>query len=232
MAKINLSSLLSHIGGSVGSSTFQNTKHGYIVRNKPIPRNPETSSQLLNRNIFAQLSIAWANADQTTRNYYENAYKTSVWKGEMSKKAVTSARQLFIAFNYFRLYNNYTLLTSFTAPISYSFRPQLFVAVESGKLLFWSYPIGASDENNIMFNVYVSALFPAADYLRTNKVPTRQILVTRFALNKFHTVKNVSEIYPQYVTDTYEIYFEIFITQRNYPYSYPVYAGWQGISDF
>jgi len=59
MAVVQYGSLVTELKGSVGGQTFQSTRSGFSVRNKPLPRNPRAPIQQSLRSIIQYLSQHW-----------------------------------------------------------------------------------------------------------------------------------------------------------------------------
>jgi hypothetical protein len=224
MAKVRLSSLISHISGSIGSATYQNTKQGYIVRSKPIPRNPNSQLQLFTRNIMAQLVAAWASASLATKQLYQNALIQGKWKGEVSQLPIKNARQLFIAFNYFRLYNNLPILSTFTAPVYYAYYQIDIIRSVGGFLQVEFTSASGATDANIMFNFYVSQLDGNSTSNINKVLPTRQLQMVRVSEGIWRTVLPVSTIFFGVNPINYNVYYIAFFALKNYPASFPIYA--------
>jgi len=67
MASVKYGSLVTEIIGSVGGQTFQRSRNGFSVRNKPRPRNTRTLYTNQARYITAVVSATWATLSDVQR---------------------------------------------------------------------------------------------------------------------------------------------------------------------
>lgn len=91
MALITLGAMVTDITGSIGGTTFQNTKAGLIARNKPMARKSATEAQSLARQFPSRFIPDWTAltlADQLAWNVYATAHphvnrfgETKLWSG-------------------------------------------------------------------------------------------------------------------------------------------------------
>jgi len=57
--KVKFGSIVASASGSVGGCTYSRNRFGPYVRNRSLPVNPNSASQVTIRQIFADLAIAW-----------------------------------------------------------------------------------------------------------------------------------------------------------------------------
>jgi len=67
MASVKYGSLVTEIIGSVGGQTFQRSRNGFSVRNKPRPRNTRTANTSLVRSIIAAAAATWPTLSDVQR---------------------------------------------------------------------------------------------------------------------------------------------------------------------
>lgn len=72
MASVKFSAFMPEINGSIGGTTFQRSRSGFSVRNKPLPRNPRSTVQSLLRVQWAYLSQVWRTLTDAQRNSWDN----------------------------------------------------------------------------------------------------------------------------------------------------------------
>lgn len=67
MAKIKLSAIMSDIRGKLNGSVFSKNRGGAYMRNKVTPSNPQTTSQMSVRGIFAGIASGWSTLTEEQR---------------------------------------------------------------------------------------------------------------------------------------------------------------------
>ena len=72
MAKVKFGMMMTDASGKLGGHVFAKNRGGSYVRTKGIPSNPQTSSQMGIRGIFASISTRWAQLTEAQRNSFRN----------------------------------------------------------------------------------------------------------------------------------------------------------------
>lgn len=67
MAKANVGPIASRITGSVGDTTWRNTRDGLVIQRKPIPTGDPSPAQLKRRAIMRNAMLSWAALDPFIR---------------------------------------------------------------------------------------------------------------------------------------------------------------------
>ena len=73
MARIKLGAFVTDIRGSIGGTTFQAGKFGYIAKNFPLQPTPKNDKQNATKQRLTETSQFWQTMDQSVRDAY-NAY--------------------------------------------------------------------------------------------------------------------------------------------------------------
>ena len=72
MAKIKFGMMMTDASGKLGGQVFAKNRGGSYVRTKATPLNPQTSSQMTVRGIFASISSAWSSLTESSRLSFNN----------------------------------------------------------------------------------------------------------------------------------------------------------------
>lgn len=72
MAKIKFGMMMTDASGKLGGQVFAKNRGGSYVRTKATPLNPQTSSQMTIRGIFASISSAWSSLAESSRLSFNN----------------------------------------------------------------------------------------------------------------------------------------------------------------
>ena len=72
MAKIKLGAIVVDMRGKSNGHVFSKNRGGAYMRTKVTPSNPQTSSQMSIRGIFASISSAWSSLTETERASWNN----------------------------------------------------------------------------------------------------------------------------------------------------------------
>lgn len=72
MAKIKFGMMMTDASGKLGGQVFAKNRGGSYVRTKATPLNPQTSSQMTIRGIFASISSAWSSLTESSRLSFNN----------------------------------------------------------------------------------------------------------------------------------------------------------------
>lgn len=86
MAKIKFGMMMTDASGKLGGQVFSKNRGGSYVRTKVTPTNPQTTSQMTVRGIFASISSAWSSLTEQQRlsfNNFVNAYATTDIFGDL-----------------------------------------------------------------------------------------------------------------------------------------------------
>lgn len=113
MARVKFSVLLSEVNGSVGSATFQRSRGGSILRNKPLPTKTRSVSQLNARQIMNSVQQAWSGLTLAQQNQWTsfNSFVPSYQKN--NQNFIISGFALFLKYNLIRMHAGFSILTSF-----------------------------------------------------------------------------------------------------------------------
>lgn len=112
MALIKLGSIVTDLAGSAGGSTIQNSRAGYILRNKPTPCNPDTSKQFLIRSKIQYLQRAWINLNDQQRQEWNEFPKWANQHTKANSQVLLNGHDLFLKFQLFRLLYGQPLLST------------------------------------------------------------------------------------------------------------------------
>lgn len=141
MASVKYSGLITELKGSVGGSTFQSSKSGFSVRNKPNPRNRRTSRQSVNRISVATLSQVWRNLSESGRLAWETAAPNWPATNRYGDTILLSGFDVFMSSNLGRLYVDQSpnLIAVNPAALNTYPGPSMVISVAAGTaLLTWS----------------------------------------------------------------------------------------------
>lgn len=119
MARVKYSALISSMSGSVGSATFQNTRAGPIVRNRPRSSKNPTAVQLQRRSLMMRLHYAWSDLTEDQRYAWNKFIDFSGASIRRDKSIRMTGHALFLKYNYIRLLSGLSLVeTVYYNPIS------------------------------------------------------------------------------------------------------------------
>lgn len=150
MARIKFSSIITGMDGSIGGTTFQRSKVGYIARNKVHGKKFITDRKSVNMAILNNCELAWQNASQGTRDFWAHYAQRMRFPANLVSGRVLSGYELFLRFNYWRLQFGQSIaispgLTSpstFTPDMSLSIGPRGLVLDLTSTYTWWEwYPI-------------------------------------------------------------------------------------------
>ncbi len=137
MAIIVTSGLVSHIRGSVAGSTFQRSASGLTMRKKPLPVGRGTNSQLNQRNIVAQLNVAWNQLNDGERLQWSSFsnYTNGIGKTNKQNQSANTGKTQFVAVNsWLLLYGKPLLQVPTLVPPESPISPYYSASYESGDL--------------------------------------------------------------------------------------------------
>lgn len=103
MAKITLSALVTDISGSIGGGTIQRSQGGFILRNKPLPRNTYTPRHFQVKNNMSKVQYAWKNLSDSQRNLYASFLTLRPTLTRRGSAQVLKTYNLFVKYNLIRL---------------------------------------------------------------------------------------------------------------------------------
>lgn len=155
MARVKLSGLLSDISGSVAGMTFQKSLSGLILRKKPIPLNPQSSSQLNQRSIITYLQNLWISLSQSDRNKWIYFLSWSNQTQNHNSKLLISGYQLFIKYQSARMLAGIPPLLSFVfEPIN---KPDLPFSFYNPGVTFYILFYDYVTNSQYFFNLFLSS---------------------------------------------------------------------------
>lgn len=156
MALIITSGLISHIKGSVAGSTFQRSASGLTMRKKPLPVGRGTNSQQGQRNIIAQLNVAWNQLTDAQRLQWSSFanYTNGTGKTNKQNTSANTGKTQFVAVNsWLLLYGKNLLEVPTLVPPEAALPPLYNAAYESGNL---GKTVGSLDTTTQILVVQVS----------------------------------------------------------------------------
>lgn len=112
MAKVKLSGLVQDISGSIGGYTFQKSRYGLSLKSKHIPLNYFSQDQQIIRGIMSRLRASWYTQTSDVIAQY-TYFSQFIQRYTKRSKILISPMELFIKYNFHRLLNGYSILTSF-----------------------------------------------------------------------------------------------------------------------
>lgn len=92
-----ISPLISDGRGKLGGTVYARNRAGVYVRNKTIPAQPRTASQVSNRASFAANSTAWASLTQTQRNGWNTLALQAILQDSLGHTYNPSGLQLYVS---------------------------------------------------------------------------------------------------------------------------------------
>jgi hypothetical protein len=110
MARAKLGSLITDLSGSIGSTTFQNSNAGTIIRNKPNFAGNFSSRRNAVRHINLSIHKAWSGFSVTDRTLWQTFANFINTKQKHSAYLNISGQALFYQLNFFRLTYSQSLL--------------------------------------------------------------------------------------------------------------------------
>lgn len=111
MARIKVNTIVSDIVGSIGGTTFSNTRAGLVMKNKINRRSVNSTSQQLCNNVMFTCQQAWlglTTAQRSQWDYFANFYKVSQ-KGDKSR--ILNGHELFLKINFYRVTYGHSIFT-------------------------------------------------------------------------------------------------------------------------
>lgn len=111
MALIKLGSIVTDLSGSAGGSTVQNSRAGFILRNKPQQVFSRTSSQYSIRSINTALHAGWKALTDQQRSVWAFYAKTKPVFNISGDKHPLSGHSLWLKYQYGRLIEELPFLT-------------------------------------------------------------------------------------------------------------------------
>jgi hypothetical protein len=156
MAIIVTSGLISHIKGSMAGSTFQRSASGLTMRKKPLPVGRGTNSQLNQRNIVAQLNVAWNLLTDAQRLLWASFSNYTNGQGKTNKQntSANTGKTQFVAVNsWLLLYGKALLQVPTLVPPEAAISPLYNAAYESNNL---GQTVGSLDTTSQILVVQVS----------------------------------------------------------------------------
>ena len=111
MARAHLSSLLTDLSGSIGSTTFQNSNAGTIIRNKPSSVGNFSPHKQINRNYNFQIHQSWKSLSDIERTQWQAFSNFINIKQKHSAYLNISGQSLFYKINFYRLTFSLGILT-------------------------------------------------------------------------------------------------------------------------
>jgi len=189
--------------GSIGSQTFSKNRYGFYVKNKPIPTNPNTAPQAIQRAILRDLVDYWKStltlAQSDAWVHAAALHKRSKWGASFSLSGIN----LFVAVNSLLLKNGVAILTAPT--IFHGGTPSVLPAVTevvlSGKLELSAW---TESEANVKFQFYATDAVPQTTHYRNRP----------FVFNTYGETTTVwptliDVVYPGTSLDTYRVFWGV-----------------------
>lgn len=104
MARIQTSSIISDIRGSIGGVTFQGGPHGLVAHAKRFAPNPNTIRQSQTRNYLQTLNNLWLSITQEQRDEWQTWADFQGFKVHNFSETSFYGRQAFFRVNYYMLF--------------------------------------------------------------------------------------------------------------------------------
>lgn len=120
MARAKLGSLITDLSGSIGSTTFQNSNAGTVIRNKPCFAGNFSTRRNAVRHINILIHKAWSGFSVSDRTLWQTFANFINTKQKHSSYLNISGQALFYQLNFFRLAYGHALLL---IPVFSSTRP-------------------------------------------------------------------------------------------------------------
>lgn len=151
MAKIQLSGLISDISGSVNGSTFQRSRVGHVIRNKPLPRKGNSILQTKTIIFQSEINSNWNSltfAEQDVWNQFAEFAQVTKHK---QFGHVLSGIEVFRMINFYRLmYHESVLLTPVFKPYAIFAADINFISVSTNLILTFNRDLEPTDETLII----------------------------------------------------------------------------------
>lgn len=177
MARIKLGPVITNISGSIGGLTIQRNRFGLTLREKPLPRDPFTSSQYSIRSKISYIQSAWQNLTDAQRLQWDRFLDFSGQTIKHDKNVKLSGHSLYLKYQLFRLLTGQNLLST----IVYSPMP----STPSFSYIDWDSPnLRIRFDNNVVHTSYFF-IFSLTSPRLANKAFSKMGL--RFMLTTFNT---------------------------------------------
>lgn len=101
MGKVKYASFIQDVRGLVGDAVFQKNKAGNTIRERVVPVNPRSSSQVAVRSNLSVLSKAWSGLTDSQRSQWDTAAASAEWtqKNVFGDNFQLSGEQLYLKLN-------------------------------------------------------------------------------------------------------------------------------------
>lgn len=180
MAKIKFSALVSEMSGKLNGSVIARGRNYVTVRNRVIPTNVQSATQVQVRQIFATISKNWSSLSESQRVAWNEAVPDWVSTGIFADTLTQSGKSLF------QKLNNNLFMNGFEGvnlpPMKTNFTPIVIDLFE--------FAPGPIPELNLEVNSIDGALFPTSQNLIIKM--TRPLTAgTSNVNNKFVKLQNV-----------------------------------------
>lgn len=188
MARIKFSPIVSDIKGKLGNVVFQGSKSGTIIRERVIPKDIRSESQVNARNRLAYIKTTWQNLTEANLNTWKSlaAYYNKTQKNNSTK--LLTPYELFMQHNSVRYQGDFDVLETtalFTTSVDqYVVNVRLNLA---GQLLAEAEM--APDVGTIYLAVYLSK-----PYRSSSSIPLSAVRYISTELNPLE-YKNISDLY-------------------------------------
>jgi len=181
MARIKTSALISDIRGSIGGTTFQQSRGGLVMKNKPYGRHGNTVKRSIETNIMHALQHAWMSLSDTARNTWNifADYKRVHQNNDSAR--FLNGQQIFIKYNFYRLLTGRSLqsdplfapvdLEQLTVTLSLSLGNLImtgsrnFDATKEFMIIMITYPLPASINNAGSRYRFIDITYASASFL-------------------------------------------------------------------
>lgn len=110
MARIQTSSLISDIRGSVGGVTFQMSSHGLIAAKRKQPTTPVSFLNTYRNLVLSRLNITWSLLSEAQRESWTTFASYNSENTESFSLSKLSGLQTFMRTNFYLAFNNLALL--------------------------------------------------------------------------------------------------------------------------
>lgn len=154
MARVQLGSIITDISGSIGGNSFSKDHYGLSIRRKPLPINPQSINQSVQRNRITNLQALWLALtieDREKWNYFVYWSHQSL-KNNHSK--LLSGYNLFLKYQSARLMAGLSILSTFDF-VPLTVIPDSFTLYNSGST-FYALMNDYVSSDQYFFNLFLS----------------------------------------------------------------------------
>lgn len=132
MAKIKFGAMMVDASGKLGGQVFSKNRGGAYIRTKATPLNPQTTSQMAIRGIFASVSSAWSGLSEAGRQSFNNLVSSYARTDIFGDLRNPSGKNLFQRLNQNLVISGQPQITTCVQPSEVPFANVTGVTIEAG----------------------------------------------------------------------------------------------------